>query len=119
MMEKKISQNFFFLLQSVNVTFVSIDTISIDQDKNNAQNMIQLLESELSNTDTSDWKIVFGHYPCHSGGHYGGSDSIREKVLPIMKRYNVDMYLAGHDHNLQHWEPKGLFSKGIGISSLP
>ena len=107
--------NCSFLLQSVNVTFVSIDTISINKDKNNAQDMIRLLESELSNADKSDWKIVFGHYPCHSGGHYGGFDSIREKVLPIMKKYNVDMYLAGHDHNLQHWEPKGHFTKGIGI----
>ena len=66
-------------------TFVSIDTISIEKDKNNAGGMINLLNNDLKNAGKDDWKIVFGHYPCHSGGHYGGSDVLQEKVLPIMK----------------------------------
>ena len=27
-------------------------------------------------------------------------------VWPVMKRHGVDYYLAGHDHNLQHWVEK-------------
>ena len=26
---------------------------------------------------------------------------------PIMKSHNVDFYLTGHDHNLQHWITRG------------
>merc|ERR1711962_1422577 len=65
--------------------------------------MLELLVSELGKADDNDWKVVFGHYPCHSGGHYGGFSSIQEQVLPIMKGFNVDFYLTGHDHNQQHW----------------
>ena len=85
--------------------FVSIDTLSIDYDKNEASGMLELLDSELGKSN--DWKIVFGHYMCHSGGHYGGYESVRTKVLPIMKRHNVDFYLTGHDHNQQHWVVRG------------
>ena len=97
---------------------MSIDTISIEDDKNDADRMIGLLDSTLGEAPESDWKIVFGHFPCHSGGHYGGSKEIREKVLPIMKQHKVDMYLAGHDHNLQHWKEAGLFAKGIGKTKI-
>ena len=67
---------------------VSIDTIAIDGNKNGAADMLELLVSELSKADHNDWKIVFGHYPCHSGGHYGGFSSIQEQVLDII-RHNL------------------------------
>ena len=96
----------------MSATFVSIDTISIEKDKNDASGMINLLKSDLKNAAEGDWKIVFGHYPCHSGGHYSGSTVLQEKVLPIMKMHNVDFYLTGHDHNQQHWVTKG-YPRGI------
>jgi len=83
------------------VKFVLIDTVSIDHDENSASDMISLLSSELE--DSSHWKVVIGHYPCHSGGHYPGVHSIRKSVLPILKRNGVDFYITGHDHNQQHW----------------
>ena len=86
--------------------FVSVDTVSIDDDKNDAESMKQLLESELAKAGDDEWKIVFGHYPCHSGGGYSGYRSMREQILPTMKAHNVDFYLTGHDHNLQHWRKK-------------
>ena len=93
-------------MQETTVKFVSIDTVSIDDDKNGAAGMIELLRDELESADDDGWKIVFGHFPVHSGGHYGGSDTLREKVLPIMKGNNVDFYMSGHDHNQQHWVEK-------------
>ena len=89
--------------QATSAMFVSIDTVSIEDNKNGAFGMKELLDSELAKADSDAWKIVFGHYPCHSGGHYGGSKEIQEQVLPIMKAHDVDFYLTGHDHNLQHW----------------
>ena len=87
--------------------FVSIDTVSIEDNKNGALGMKELLDSELAKAGSDAWKVVFGHFPCHSGGHYGGNEAIQEQVLPIMKRHNVDVYLTGHDHNLQHWTTRG------------
>ena len=86
------------------VIFVSIDSVSISEDKNEPQELLEKLDSELHNH--ADWKIVFAHYPCYSGGAHHGSDSAREKILPIMEKHHVDVYLTGHDHNLQHWQPE-------------
>jgi len=91
--------------RDTSVKFVSVDTISIHDDLNNADDMLSLLSSELESAD-SDWKIVFSHFPVHSGGPYTGSHTIRRKVLPILKDNDVDFYLTGHDHNQQHWVEK-------------
>ena len=88
---------------SMMVKFVSYDTESILQNKNNATGMLQFLESELEDP-ISDWIIVFGHHPCYSAGMRAGSRIIRKRVLPILTKYNVDIYLTGHEHNLEHWQ---------------
>ena len=95
------------VFKATSAMFVSIDTVSIEDNKNGALGMKELLDSELAKAGSDAWKVVFGHFPCHSGGHYGGNEAIQEQVLPIMKRHNVDVYLTGHDHNLQHWTTRG------------
>ena len=97
-------------LQATSVMFVSVDTISIDDNINDAESQKQLLDSELAKAGDDAWKIVIGHFPCHSGGGYSGITSTRQQVLPIMRRHSVDFYLTGHDHNLQHWRSKGDFA---------
>ena len=101
-----------FCLQTTSATFVSIDTESIDEHKHDSLKLLEKLEIALKNADQSDWKIVFGHHPMYSGGHHDGQCTIRERVLPILKKYNVDLYIAGHDHNLQRWSSNS--SDGIG-----
>ena len=80
-----VSPNLNFVPKATSAMFVSIDTIAIDGNKNGAAGMLELLVSELGKADDNDWKIVFGHYPCHSGGHYGGFSSIQEQVLDIIR----------------------------------
>lgn len=49
------------------------------------------------------WKIVFGHHPIVSGGAHGSTRSEHMvKVDKLLKKYGVDVYLCGHDHDLQH-----------------
>ena len=69
--------------------------------------MLLTLNNELANAGAEDWKIVFGHHPIFSGGDHPGSKILRTNVLPIMKSYDVDFYITGHDHNLQHWVTRG------------
>jgi hypothetical protein len=102
-----LTHSFNVSTKATSATFVSIDTVSIEDNKNGALGMKELLDNELAKAGSDAWKVVFGHYPCHSGGHYGGSEEIQEQVLPIMKAHNVDFYLTGHDHNLQHWTTRG------------
>ncbi|MFM2325899.1 MAG: hypothetical protein RIR31_101 [Bacteroidota bacterium] len=61
---------------------------------------------ELSNPSPNiKWKIVVGHHPMFTGGgRLDGYDTkaIRNSLKPLFDKYAVDVYLAGHEHNLQH-----------------
>jgi tartrate-resistant acid phosphatase type 5 len=73
----------------------------IDQLKGEEQ--LAWLEHVLK-TSTSTWKIVFGHYPIYSNGGHGNTDELHKNLLPLLKKYNVHLYLSGHDHNICYRE---------------
>lgn len=48
------------------------------------------------------YKIIVAHHPIYSIGSHGSSQCLIEKLLPLLFRYKIQLYLSGHDHNLQH-----------------
>ncbi|MEJ8844909.1 tartrate-resistant acid phosphatase type 5 family protein [Lacibacter sp. H375] len=66
------------------------------------------MEKLLSTTSSNiKWKIVVGHHPMYSGGsRTEGYDTkaIRNTLKPMFEKYKVDVYLAGHEHSLQHMQ---------------
>lgn len=64
------------------------------------------MEKLLSTTSPNiKWKIVVGHHPMYTGGsRTEGYDTkaIRNTLKPLFDKYKVDVYLAGHEHSLQH-----------------
>ena len=55
------------------------------------------------------WIFVFGHYHIFSNGYYGNYDMMIERVLPLLKKYNVSVYFSGHDHNFQLFKYDGIY----------
>lgn len=56
------------------------------------------------------WKIVVGHHPMFTGGgrtEAYDTRAVRNSLKPVLDKYAVDMYLAGHEHSLQHIIPTG------------
>ncbi|KAF9671258.1 hypothetical protein SADUNF_Sadunf12G0028700 [Salix dunnii] len=51
---------------------------------------------------SAKWKIVVGHHSIRSIGHHGDTKELVSKLLPILKANNVDFYMNGHDHCLEH-----------------
>jgi len=64
------------------------------------------LADELSKRRTAPWLIVLGHHPVYSDGHHGDTPRLVADVDPLLRRHKVDLYLCGHDHDLQHLEFK-------------
>jgi len=68
------------------------------------------LTSVLSDTSKNiKWKIVVGHHPMYTGGsRTNGYDTkaVRNSIEPILYKYNVDVYLTGHEHSLQYLQPQ-------------
>ncbi|ESO08047.1 hypothetical protein HELRODRAFT_169769 [Helobdella robusta] len=88
--------------QSGAIHLFSIDTVSIEKSVYDYKKQLQWLEDKLSKSKAT-WKVVFGHHPPVTGGKYApGVPKTHYKIVPLLEKYKVDLYLAGHDHNLQH-----------------
>ena len=79
---------------------------------------LQWLENQLA-ASTAYWKIVVGHHPVFSGGSHGNTPILVERLPPLFKRHNVQLYLNGHDHDLQHIQQDGTnyLTSGAAASS--
>jgi tartrate-resistant acid phosphatase type 5 len=66
---------------------------------------LKWMDSLLSSTKAK-WKIVSGHHPLISGGEHGNTPELIEKFKPLFVKYNVTMYMCGHDHDLQYLKEK-------------
>jgi tartrate-resistant acid phosphatase type 5 len=67
----------------------------------------QWIESQLANSKAK-WKIVVGHHPLYTGGWRKNSPNtlkMKNFLEPIFDKYGVDVYLAGHEHHLEHTKP--------------
>jgi len=67
------------------------------------------------------WKIVYGHHPIYSHGQHEDSNTKIEQLLPVL-RGRAHIYLAGHDHDMQHLQPEGnlhFFIAGSGGKLRP
>nr|GLL34607.1 purple acid phosphatase 17-like [Ipomoea trifida] len=65
------------------------------------KNVLNGLEYALMKS-TAKWRIVIGHHAIRSAGHHGDTKELVELLLPILRTYNVDLYMNGHDHSLEH-----------------
>jgi hypothetical protein len=81
------------------VQFFALDTNEVSE----AQ--LLWLRDALSGSHAR-WKVVYGHHPIYSVGQHKDNQKLIERLLPELKG-RVDVYLAGHDHDLQHLKPEG------------
>ncbi|GGG99494.1 hypothetical protein GCM10011586_13810 [Silvibacterium dinghuense] len=80
------------------------------------------LEAELQRQRTTPFLAVMGHHPIYSDGPHGDHHVLIRDWDPLFRKYNVHLYLAGHDHDLQHLEfenhPTSFFLSGGGGADL-
>lgn len=90
------------------VQFFAIDTQHLDD----AQ--IAWLDGAIAQSRTP-WKVVYGHFHIYSATR-GDNQPLIERLLPVLVN-RVDVYLCGHDHNLQALQPQAgvhFFVAGAG-----
>ncbi|MDD2797489.1 MAG: metallophosphoesterase [Bacteroidales bacterium] len=78
----------------------------LSQDTNR---QVAWLDSVLQSSHET-WKIVVGHHPVYSSifGDHGDTKELIKQVDPLMHKYGVDYYFAGHVHTFQHNEVDGI-----------
>jgi hypothetical protein len=78
------------------------------------------LENDLK-TSTEKFKVAYWHQPPYSKGSHDSDDfwevfmiAMREKIVPILEKYGVDLVLCGHSHV---YERSYLINKHYGNSA--
>lgn len=67
-----------------------------------ADRQLKWLDRSLA-ASKAEWKLVFGHHPIYSSGiAHGNQPEMIKLILPLLQKYKVQAYFAGHDHDLEH-----------------
>lgn len=82
------------------VDFFVLDTSTLLHDGDESDEQEAWLRETLSNSD-ADYRIVVGHHPVLTGGQHEVDGRIRRVLAPIFQEFAIDLYLSGHDHDLQ------------------
>jgi len=75
-------------------------------------------EAYLCDETRQGWKILFGHYPIYSTTQ-GTQDQMVSRLLPVIRRCGVDLYLAGHAHQQEHIRTADVEQFIQGAAALP
>jgi hypothetical protein len=65
------------------------------------------LTAELEKPRTTEFLVVMGHHPVFSNGPHGDTAMLVRDWEPLLRKHKVHLYLAGHDHDMQHLEFEG------------
>lgn len=80
------------------------------------------LETELRRPRKTPFLVVMGHHPVYSDGAHGDQPVLIRDWDPLLRKYGAHLYLAGHDHDMQHLEfenhPTSFFLSGGGGADL-
>lgn len=109
---------------NTSVSFVFTNTEPLAH-YNNTETEVQwrFIDSCLSTTNAT-WKFVVGHHPVYSSNPmHGNTPALINKLKPLLEKYSAQAYFAGHDHDLQHQQPKeskvDYFVSGAGSELRP
>ncbi|MCU0329577.1 MAG: metallophosphoesterase [Candidatus Kapabacteria bacterium] len=80
---------------------LALDTQAILQKMDGWREQLSWFDREMESVKDMRWKVVVGHHPIRSYGHYGDQPWLLKAVGPTMERYGAHAYLCGHDHDLQ------------------
>jgi hypothetical protein len=83
----------------------------------------KFLEGELSKPRAA-WTMCVAHHPLFSNGLAADNGILQHDWGTLFQKYNVDLYLCGHEHNLQHievagWKTSFVLAGGGGAHSHP
>jgi len=83
---------------------------------------LAFLSAELEKPRSAPFLVVLGHHPIFSNGPHGDHELLIRDWEPLLRKYKAHLYLAGHDHDLQHLEfeghPTSFVSSGAGGADL-
>jgi acid phosphatase len=87
-----------------------------------SQAQLDWLDAALA-ASSAEWNIVIGHHPVYTAletedGHDHDMPDLIARLLPLLQKHNVPVYICGHDHTLQAVQMEGIAFIVTGAGSL-
>ena len=89
------------------VTLLMLDSNYRDMPKLQWMEELDWLKDELAKPRTTPWLVCCAHHPLFNNGPHGDDGPLTKDWGPLFQQYHVNLYLTGHDHDLQHLEVAG------------
>ncbi len=83
-----------------------VRVIVVDSTRASDPTQLAWLERRLNAATDATWTVVVQHHPPFSAGYHGSHGPSREWLVPLYERGDVDLVLAGHDHDYQRTHPQ-------------
>jgi hypothetical protein len=82
------------------------------------------IDEQLASVPDSTWKVCVCHHPPFSNGAHGDIGPLQTDWGPVLEKRHLDLFIAGHDHDLQHleipdWHESFVLVGGGGASTRP
>jgi hypothetical protein len=103
--------NFFFTFKkaingdgdSLGIVIFDSERLQLNPDELGQLQWIDSVSTQLE----SPWKIMMGHHPLYSYGYHGSNPTMQTLIEDILYDNHYDLYVAGHDHDMQHIQTTG------------
>ncbi|WP_303674943.1 metallophosphoesterase [Vampirovibrio chlorellavorus] len=82
-----------------------VDIFVIDSNRFAKDEVQQRWLAKALHASRTPWKVVMGHHPIYSSGDHGLNSGLRKTLEPILVKEKADLYLAGHDHEYERFQP--------------
>lgn len=99
----KISNSYFIHIDTCKIYPELYTETSLMINKHEIKRSLVWLENTLieAQKNKANWIFVIGHYHIFSNGFYKNYEFMEIRLLPLLIRYNVNVYFCGHEHNFQ------------------
>ena len=71
------------------------------------EEQLKWFEQELAKARSTPFLAVVAHHPLYSNGMHGDNPTLIAQWDSLLRHHYVDLYLSGHDHDLQHIQLQG------------
>jgi hypothetical protein len=83
------------------------DPVNFTLTSEETDQQLRWLKAEMELARTTPYRIVMAHHPVYSDGPHGDTKALVADWDPLLQEHKVHLYLAGHDHDMQHLEFEG------------
>ena len=105
------------------VTLLVLDSCKQFMKPEEWQEELAWIDAELAKP-RARWTVCTAHHPLFSNGDHGDNGVLQKEWGPLFRKHNVDFFVAGHDHDLQHlqlpgWQTSFVLAGGGGARVRP